>query len=403
MRAAAQQDIQNDDRLSFLVIDYTPAGGVERVTSRLISLFRAHGIPVFSLLSVMRQHERPFIPFPEDLRIDVLCPQGAKAELGAQLSHYLRTQQIKTLIFQGDNMSIALQVQAAARQAGTRAIPIWHGSPYAYLRKYHYWRDIKARPWLLLRVLAAGLVWPFKKRKAARVIRQATAGLVCVSQGAEQEVRSLYRLRGESAKRITHIHNPLSLSSAHGAITPARKAKIVSYLARLERKHKNAQMVVEVWQRIAPRHPDWQLRILGDGSARAAMEAFVAAHQIPRVVFLGHVDQVAEELRASSIAMLTSHCEGINMGLVEAAEFGNALIAVDADGGVGDIVIDDQSGILVPKGQFETYVERLDQLMRDEKLRTRLGEGARARVRDFSDERIVKKWKHLLDERPPLA
>ncbi|MEO6537874.1 MAG: hypothetical protein ABIT07_07445, partial [Ferruginibacter sp.] len=113
---------------AFFVLDYTVTGGVERVTASLISLFNKNELIFQHLISLNASNEKPAIVYPDNLIVTVLF-KNAKGDISPALSRVLIEKKITTLIFQGDNMTTALQVQRAAANAGCKAILHYHGSP----------------------------------------------------------------------------------------------------------------------------------------------------------------------------------------------------------------------------------------------------------------------------------
>ncbi|WP_226345646.1 glycosyltransferase [Agilicoccus flavus] len=79
----------------------------------------------------------------------------------------------------------------------------------------------------------------------------------------------------------------------------------VVFLGRLS-PVKGADRLLRAWSAVAHEHPGARLRILGDGSERASLEAEVAAHRIPRVDFLGHCDATRIEAELAE-AVVTVH------------------------------------------------------------------------------------------------
>lgn len=78
----------------------------------------------------------------------------------------------------------------------------------------------------------------------------------------------------------------------------------VTFLGRLV-KPKGADILLRAWSSVADRHPLVQVRILGDGPERRALEQLVRDLHIPRVTFLGHCpsDVVRSELQRSLVTL----------------------------------------------------------------------------------------------------
>lgn len=124
----------------------------------------------------------------------------------------------------------------------------------------------------------------------------------------------------------------------------------------------------------------------------------------PGITWLGHIDNIASLWKRSHIAVLPSHREGLPMSLLEAAACGRPLIAADAPG-CREIVIDDQTGLLVPIENPPVLAEAVLRLMNSPELRARYGKAARQLVVDrlsarIIGEAIVSLYDRLLFERP---
>jgi glycosyltransferase involved in cell wall biosynthesis len=95
--------------------------------------------------------------------------------------------------------------------------------------------------------------------------------------------------------------------------------------------------------------------------------------------FLAHDELVRLYDRAAVVAV-PSHREGFGVVCVEAMAHGRPVVA-SAVGGLLDLVVDGETGILVPPGDVDALREALTRLLGDGELRRRMGEAARERVR----------------------
>lgn len=385
-------------KIAFFAIDYSLVGGVERVTSNLIGLFGKNGIIVETVFSLFDANDGPALYYPPHLEFVVLGTRERKAIVD-QLSGLLLEKEVGTLIFQGDNMTIALAIQEACKKAGCRGILHYHGSPYAYLRKYIYAQDILGNPTNIIKFLLSKVVYPFKKRKLKKVLDRAKDGLVCVSQGTAQELGFIFGLTEKQGRNIHSIHNPLTFDVPETNLTDrSQKEKAIVYVSRLERKHKNSMLVARAWAKVANDHPEWTLWILGDGRIRNKMETYLAKNNVTNVIFYGLVHNVEDYLKRSSISILGSDCEGLPVGMMESATYTNALLSTRSDGGIIDIINDGVSGYLVPRNSSKKFSEKLEELIVDSGKRQGLAINARKKIHSFSDEQIMAKWKQLLEK-----
>ena len=90
----------------------------------------------------------------------------------------------------------------------------------------------------------------------------------------------------------------------------------------------------------------------------------------------GWIDDPGDVLAQSSIALQTSHTEGLSMSLLEQAISGLALVATDV-GDTSSVVRPDETGLLIPPRDDEALVGALARLIEDAPLRERMGAAAR--------------------------
>jgi glycosyltransferase involved in cell wall biosynthesis len=111
----------------------------------------------------------------------------------------------------------------------------------------------------------------------------------------------------------------------------------------------------------------------------------------PNTVPLGPLPYptVIEALRRSLFSVAPSiWAEPFGMVALEAAKAGKPIVASDT-GGLKDIVVDGETGLLVPPGQTAPLRAALERMIGDADLRERLGAAASKRAAQFSPEAIV--------------
>jgi len=83
-------------------------------------------------------------------------------------------------------------------------------------------------------------------------------------------------------------------------------------------------------------------------------------------------EQVAAIMKTCDIYMLPSRAEALPVSVIEAAACGLPVVATDV-GSVEEIVIHDRSGYVVPAGDLESMVDRLEHLCRNPRKRRSMG------------------------------
>src|SRR6202012_2136759 len=132
--------------------------------------------------------------------------------------------------------------------------------------------------------------------------------------------------------------------------------------------------------------------------------------QRPGITWLGHVTDITSLWRRCHFAVLPSHREGLPGSLMEAAACERAMIATDTPG-CREIVIDDQTGLLVPIEDPQALAQAMTTLATSPELRAGYGKAARelvvnklsARIIGESGVRLYNGMTTAQSGRPPLA
>ncbi len=144
-----------------------------------------------------------------------------------------------------------------------------------------------------------------------------------------------------------------------------------------------------------------ETRLLIAGSPDPANPSSVSLAEVqawsaePGVTWLGHVEDVREVWAHAHIAVLPSRREGLPLSLLEAAACGRPMIAADVPG-CREIVIDGETGRLVPADNPAALAEAIAALVKAPQLRLQYGRAARERaVREFAASFIERQTAEL--------
>ena len=136
---------------------------------------------------------------------------------------------------------------------------------------------------------------------------------------------------------------------------------------------------------------DYDIRIVGDGPLRGALEQEAQRLDVAdRVTFMAHSNDVPRLLAESSFLAHTSDTEGCPNAVMEAMSCGRAVVATDV-GDVARLVDDGKTGFVVRPSDDSMLAERMTQLITDRRLRCSMGLAARRKAeRDFGVDRLVR-------------
>lgn len=239
------------------------------------------------------------------------------------------------------------------------------------------------------------------KRHAYRAVERALAPLasrvICVCEAEARIARSL----GPS-DRVRVVHN--GIAPAHANATDpqiaelARGGPVIGALTLL-RPGKGLETLIEAAPRVLAHHPDVRIAIVGEGPDLAALRAQGAALGIAGAVhFTGPCEDPLAALRGMQIFVHPSWAEAFPYVVLEAMSLARPIVASDV-GGVGEAVIDGDSGLLVPARDSGALAGALIELLDDPARAQRLGEAALSRVSNrFSLEAMIDGLTAVYDE-----
>jgi len=143
-------------------------------------------------------------------------------------------------------------------------------------------------------------------------------------------------------------------------------------------------------QLIRAKQPEARFLIVGSGPVRVAIESEIHGMGLDgRAMVLGDRKDVPALLGLMDVLVLTSTTEGFPNVLLEAGRAGTPVVTTAAGGAV-EVVVDGETGFVVPCGDADAVARRVLDILTDEVLRKRLVEAARNRIRDkFSAERAA--------------
>lgn len=162
---------------------------------------------------------------------------------------------------------------------------------------------------------------------------------------------------------------------------------------------KGYDLLIEAFQYVVEKHPDWKLKIFGSGKERENLANLIQEKKLYNNVFLmGSTKELAKELMKSSIFVVSSRMEGFGLVIAEAMQCGVPVVSFDCPHGPSEVINDGEDGILVENGNIKKLGEAINRLIENEDLRKEMGKKAYVNVKRFSVENIGRQWEDFFNK-----
>jgi glycosyltransferase involved in cell wall biosynthesis len=181
----------------------------------------------------------------------------------------------------------------------------------------------------------------------------------------------------------------LQAANVRAAFYLPMQAPVVGNVAALV-PHKGQHHLIDAAAITVRQVPDARFVIVGDGELRPALEDQIRHKHLERHVFLAGFRADALELtKGFDLFAMSSTSEGMCTALVDAMAASKAAVATDA-GAISEVMVDGETGFLVPMRDHEAMAGRIVQLLKNTSLRGCMGEAALQRARErFTVDRMV--------------
>jgi L-malate glycosyltransferase len=214
---------------------------------------------------------------------------------------------------------------------------------------------------------------------------------------ASEFIRRMLIGDGVNEGRAVTVHEGIDLervaaapvADLHGEFWLPRDSPIVGNVAALV-PHKGQRHLIDAAALVVQKVPDVRFIIAGEGELRESLERQIKDLALEKHVLLaGFRPDALSVHKGFDIFVMSSVTEGLGTSLLDAMACGRPIVATTA-GGIPEVVVDNQTGILVPPRDHEALARALVALLRDERAQEVMGTEGLLRVRErFTAERMV--------------
>lgn len=209
----------------------------------------------------------------------------------------------------------------------------------------------------------------------------------CCSEAVRRFALANFNVPGD---RVVTIHNGIDAERfSRRSVTRRLKTlrddvTVVGTVCRLEEPKKGLSVLLQAMEHLVKATPPTKCRlmIVGEGPALPQLQRRCVELGIsPNVVFAGAHRRVEEILPLMDIFVMPSLYEGFGISLIEAMAARRPVVATEV-GGIPEVVTHNQTGLLVPPGDFVTLAAAINRLTCDPALAERLAANGQARVQE---------------------
>ena len=360
-----------------LAIESSGPGGAEQLVLRMMELLRGRGIDVIvAALKPGWLTERA-----SEAGAEVwIQPQRAGLDLAWMFRFARRLRRERVDVLHAHEFAMSVFGGVAARAVGVHTVATLHG-----------------RHWI-----AGSAV----RRHAYRVLAFLGVRLVAVSQDLG---RFLAGAAGLSPGRVGVIENGIAVPTPR---SPEETAQLREAARRELGLERDATLLVAIGNlypvkdhatavRALAGLRDVHLAIAGRGGEQQSLEALARELGVAgRLHLLGLRGDVDRWLTAADLFVHPSRWEEMPLAILEAMAAERAVVATRV-GGVPEVVLDGETGKLVPAGDSDALRHALQELLRDPARRLAFGRAGRARLEaHFRAESMVERYLGLYDRVP---
>ena len=256
--------------------------------------------------------------------------------------------------------------------------------------------DSKAKiiQWCIFKYLREKFFHTFRRRYVAlwKTIYDSVDSIILLTNSYAEQLQHI--LKRHATKAVV-IYNPFDPSNLR-LLSETQKKNEVVYIGRLQCIEKGVDNLLIAWKLIANSHPDWKLKIVGDGPDAEYLRKMVSLQNIPNVEFCGYSANVGRHLSTASILCLPSNVEGWPTVLIEAMAAGVIPIAFGCSSGVCEILSDNR-GIIVQQGNVKQFAKQLANLISHPENRQTYSQRYTDYVNSFPVDAAVNTYLKLLN------
>lgn len=204
--------------------------------------------------------------------------------------------------------------------------------------------------------------------------------------------------KGLRAEDIEVVHNGVDHACYNPDSSVRSSTPLVACVTRLK-KYKGVHLLLQAMPAVRQEIPNVRLIIAGSGDYAPKLQRLARRlHLDDCVEFTGFItlEEQVNVYRQAQVVVNPSAKEGWGLTVIEANACGTPVVAADVQG-LKDSVIDNKTGFLYPHSDTHAMARRIVEVLKDEKLRSRLSKESLEWAKEFTWQKAAEKVEIIME------
>lgn len=167
-------------------------------------------------------------------------------------------------------------------------------------------------------------------------------------------------------------------------------------VGRLDLKQKRQDLLIEAFNIISSKYPEYRLEIYGDGEDEERIKELASIN--PNIFLMGKTSDVVLAVQNALASVLSSDFEGIPNALLESMSLGVPSISTDCSpGGAAMLIRNSVNGLLTPRGDVKALADAMEYIILHPNEAEAMGKAGMEVNQLYAEDVISMKWQSFIN------